>query len=285
MTDTLRRSSRIRFTGQLNWNPRKRRRSREQDEVYPLGITGINSRFEAELNTTADDPWRAFLLYPPEFNNIDAQYARRSWMEEIYFLEGDSGGDGKLELRREIVRDRSIAGGEKTTLDLILLRLRLNLAPGLRAQAIPLWKHNLRRGLIFSEKRSDVTGSGGELGLTFRQPNDIFEYGLAYGYEQRRDKVTNIGIIERKITPRFTWNIGLNGAARVEGSWRKLTSDVKSPGYDLAQSWYVGDNYTLDISIDYNLGANVTATAYFHGLWRGDNRPVNSGLIEFTAKL
>jgi len=286
LTDTLRRINRVHFTGQLNWSPRKRRRQQEQSEIYPLGITGLNSRFEADLRTTSVDPWRAFLLYPPEFTIGEAVYARRSWQEEIYFLEGHRGGDGKLSLQREVTRDRMTAGGEASTMDRITFRLRLKHDSGVRIQATPAWQHNLRSGIVFSETRSDVTSLGGDLGLTLRRPEDPVEYGLSYGYEQRSDRVSDIAVREQRLAPRLTWYIGHNGTARFEGGWRRLSSGTSlTPGYDLTQSWVIGDNWSLDIGLDYSLSADIVATASFRGLWRGDDRPNNSGLIEFTARL
>jgi len=282
-TDTLRRVSRVYFAGQLNWSPRRRRN--DQKEVYPLGITGVNSRFEANLSTTSTDPWRAFLLYPPEFAGREAVYARRSWLEDIYFLEGNPGGDGRLSLQREINRDRKTGGGETTTLDRVSFRVRLKPGGGFRLQLAPSWQRNRRDGITLGEARSDVTGTGGDLKLTFRRPDDNVEYGLTYGFERRADRISDVTVKEQRASPRLTWYIGSDGAARIEGGWRRLASTSSFPGYDLARSWVVGNNWSLDLSVDYRLGANVTATAYFRGLWRGDNRPRNTGLIEFTANL
>ncbi|MDP8241121.1 MAG: hypothetical protein P9X24_18675 [Candidatus Hatepunaea meridiana] len=285
VTDTLHQVSRVNFTGQIRWNPRKRKHQGTQPETYPLGITGLNSRFEADINTTSDDPWQAFLLYPPEFRTSEVVFARRTWLEELYFLEGDPVGDGKLSFRRSVDRDRTLSGGEEAILDRISFRLRLRSGLGLRLQITPSYQHNLRKGITTGETRSDVNGLGSDFLLTFRQPQGNIEYSMTYGFEQREDRTSEITVKEQRINPRLIWTIGHKGTARFEGGWRGLTSSAESPGYDLTQSWAVGNNWTLDVGFDYNLSTHVMATAYYRGLWRGDNRPRNSGLIEFTAKL
>lgn len=293
LTDTLHRVSRINFTGVLNWSPRRRSRDADKGEFYPLGITGVNSRFEAELKTTSDDPWRAFMLYPPEFSSSGAVYADRTWLEEILFLEGEPGGDGKLTLRRRDIRDRTMAGGESSVSDRVSLRIRLKPGYGLRLKTTPFWRRIERKGIVSGETRSDVTGMGSEFDITFIPSGSSLEYGLLYGFEQREDKsplspplLRGVGRIkEHRLSPRLTWNISHSGTMRFECGWRGLTSTDPSPGYDLTEGWVIGDNWTLDIGFDYSLGNNIVATAYFHGLWRGDRQPSNSALVEFTATL
>ncbi len=285
-TDTLRQTSRVNFIGQVTWNPGRHRRHGEHGATYPLGITRLNSRFEAELNTASNDPWRAFLLFPEEFNKLEVINSRRTWLEELFFLEGDPTGDGKLAYRREIDRDRAFAGGEITTFDRITFRLRLRPFSLIRFEATPAWQRNLRKNTTLGRTDSNVLGYGGDTEVTFRPPVSRLEYGLRYGLEQRKDRVSAISVIEQRIVPRLTWRVGLNGTARFEGGWRGLSSDnPDTVGYDLTDGWEIGNNWSLDIGFDYNLGSNVIATAYFRGLWRGDRRPRNIGLIEFTAKL
>lgn len=284
-TDTLRQTSRANFIGQVTWNPGKLHRHGEHGETYPFGITRLNSRFEAELNTASNDPWRAFLLFPEEFNKLEVINSRRTWLEELFFLEGDPTGDGKLAYRREIDRDRALAGGETTTFDRITLRLRLRPFPLIRFEATPAWQRNLRKNISLGGIKSDVTGIGGDSEVTFRPPVSRLEYSLRYGLERRKDRVSDISVREQRIIPRLTWRVGPNGTARFEGGWRGLISGGSDPDYDLTDGWEIGNNWSLDIGFDYNLGSNIIATAYFRGLWRGDRRPRNSGLIEFTAKL
>ena len=106
--------------------------------------------------------------------------------------------------------------------------------------------------------------------------------------DERKDRIWDISVREQRITPLLTWRVGMNGTIRFEGGWRGLSSDNPDSvfiGYDLTDGWEIGNNWSLDIGFDYNLGSNVVATAYFRGSWRGERRPRNSGLIEFTARL
>ncbi|NQT33787.1 hypothetical protein HQ587_01250 [bacterium] len=284
-TDLLRQTSRVNFIGQMTWNPGKLRRHGEHRETYPLGITRLTSRFEAELNTSSNDPWRAFLLFPEEFNRLEVINSRRTWLEELFFLEGNPTGDGKLAYRREIDRDRAFVGGEITTFDRVTLRFRLRPFPLIRFETTPAWQRNLRKNFSLGGIESDVTGIGGDTEVTLRPLVSRLEYGLRYGFERRKDRVSDNSVTEQRIIPRLTWRVGTNGTARFEGGWRGLTSGGSNPGYDLTDGWEIGNNWSLDIGFDYNLGSNVVATAYFRGSWDGDERPRNSGLIEFTARL
>ncbi len=285
LTDTLRRATRVDFTGQLEWRPRRRKRREDLLETYPLGITGTSGRFEAELTTTADNPWRAFLLDPVAFREPEAAFSRWNWLLDVYFLESHPSGDGKLTLRRDEERDRAQSGGEVSTTEAVSFRLRQRLGRGLRWRAQPVWEHLCRRGIQFGETRSDVTGAGGEVEMTLRPPPSPLEYGILFGYERRRDDVNDASVIERRLSPRLVWNIRKAGTARLEGEWRQLTSSVSSPRYDLTRGWVVGDNWNLTASLDYRLGKNIVATAFYRGRWRGHNRPTNSGLVEFTVRL
>lgn len=284
-TDLLKLVSRIDFTGQLNWDFRKRKRSQGEIETYPFGIRGTYFRFEMELTTTDNDPYLSFLLYPPEFSKPDVILVRRDYLAEINFLEGHSGGDGRLILRKRLSRDRYSAGGEENVFDEVSFRLRKRIENNLQFQVIPAFEHTLRRSATSQQKRADVLSAGADAGLTFHSPNSSMEYGLSYGYEHKRDRVPGQSVDERRIIPLLKWNLGSHGVARAEGTWRRLTSGSDSPGYDLTREWIIGDNWTFDIGFDYNLGSNIIATAFYRGRWRGDSRPHNSGLIEFTAKL
>ncbi|MCF7810456.1 hypothetical protein K9N50_05665 [bacterium] len=285
VTDTLQRVSRVDFSGQFNKDFRKRKGSSGDTETYPLGVSSLYFRFDANITTTENDPYRAFLLYPHEFDKHETILAKRDFLTEVNFLEGNPKGDGKLKLRRIINRNRAIAGGEKGTIDRINLLTRPRLTEALRMQLSPAYERAKRGSLVSNETLADVTGIGVETGLTLHYPLSPFEYGLTYGYDRRRDSVQDAGVDERRLAPRFTWTIGTSGRLRVEGVWRYLTATTEYPGYDLARGWVVGNNWTLDVGLDYNIGNNVTATAYFRGRWRGDYAPSNSGLIEFSAKL
>jgi hypothetical protein len=285
VTDTLQRVSRVDFSGQFNRDFRKRKINSSETETYPLGVSSVYFRFDANITTTKNDPYRAFLLYPTEFDKNETILAKRDFLTEVNFLEGNPKGDGKLSLRKIIYRNKAIAGGEKSVTDRINLLTRPRLTDALRMQLAPAYERSKRGSLVSGETLADVTGLGIETGVTLHYPLSPFEYGLTYGYDRRRDSVQDAGVDERRLSPRFTWTISTNGRARIEGVWRYLTASSEYPGYDLARGWVVGNNWTLDVGLDYNIGNNVTATAYFRGRWRGDYAPSNSGLIEFSAKL
>ena len=277
LTDTLRQVSRVNSHIQIDWKPR-----RSVGQPYPLGISRLSTRFETELTTTEDSPWRGFLLDPTAFRTDEVVSARWNWLEDICFLEGAPTGDGKLTLRRDEGRDRALSGGETYLIEAISFRLRNRVTEMVKLRTEPLWERMRRWGIVFDEARSNVVKVGGEVEITVKSAE--IEYGLEYGYTHHRDAVDGIELDQRRLTPRCVWTT-MTGAIRLEGDWRLLTATNSSAGYDLTGGWAVGDNWSVSVTADYQIRSNLTLNGLYRGVWRGTAEPSHIGMIELTASL
>ena len=285
LTDTIRRSSRVDFKGELTVRPQPHPAANDQTDVHPLGITRSTTRLETALNTVADDPVNAFLLDPRALRTPEATFARMNIVEDLFFLENAPGGDGRLTLRRDETRDRALAGGESLLDQSIAFRIRLRLNRGLRVEAEPQWRNYLRRTLQYDQTRADVTGVGANGEMVLAQPDRRLEPRLGAGWERRRDAVSSQTVTEFRVLPGMVWYLAGAGTARLDMEWRNLRASAPSVGYDLDQGWEAGNNWTLSGSLDYRLGAAVTATVSYRSVWRGRRLPEHTGLVEFTARL
>ena len=283
LTDTLRQSSDVNLTAGFELRPRRRNVAGDR-ETFPLGISRSNSRVEADLTTVARDPWRAFILAPNEFGRRETVVSRVLLQEELYFLEGATTGDGRLTLRHQIARNQTTASGESQSNDLVSLRIRQRLSSSWWMMMEPAWERQTRKELIRHETRADVVSIGGSVEIGAKPPPGRIEYALPFGFEQRRDRIETASLNEVRITPRLTANIQRAGTLRMEGEWRRLSSNRSHPGYDLTGAWSLGDNWRISAGVDYRIGKSFTAGASFDSVWRGSAKPYKTLLMELTAK-
>ena len=285
LTDTLGKVSRVDLVTRLSWNVRHGRKTAKSPQHAVLGLTGVNSRIEARLTTSAINSLRAYLLVPSAIRADDALFSKLSWVQDFDFLQGSRSGDGRLSLRWDENRDGSLAGGEGYQSLTTTFRIRRRFGEGFSARLEPKWQNSRRKGLVIDEVRSDVTETGGDCEMTLKQTGSPLEFGIGFGYYQRRNDVSNISLIERRWQPRIVWTVGVNGAARFNAEWRRINAGSPYPGYDLDQGYSVGNSYKVSISFDYRLRSNLTVTTYYRGRWRGNRAPSHDGLVNFTATL
>ena len=284
VTDTLGRVSRAEINGRVEWKT-KRNQSGKKLPKFPLGVSGSSLRFAANIATSESDPWRAFYFDPLTFRSDFLIYSERRINHDLNFLEGHPSGDGRLSLRWNQIQDQATSGGERNNVTSASFRLRRWLIQDLRLIFESHWERNLRQGLTFNDLRSEVLSGGGEASLEFGSGRFRIDSDLNFGYEERHDPTRDISVIERNWKSGLTWKLGHSGSVRLDCQWLRLTSNRKSPGYDLARGWEVGDNFLITLNTDYRFKENLNFTAQYRGRWRGSRTPRHEGLIEMTVTL
>ena len=282
-TDTVRFTTRVDFSGRLDWRatPSKDTTSSR----YPFGISGTTTNFEAAVTTYDPDPLRAFLLERSAFRTAGVANSRWNWRQDINFLEGERAGDGRLTLQRNETRDAGLSGGEAELVESAALRVRLGLTPRSNFYVEPQMQRDQRWGIREGEERSSVKSVGSDVELRIPGPLTNAETSLRGGLERRRESVYGGLVTERRLQPSVMFRIGNAGSLRVEGEWRRLDASGSHVDYDLTQGWSVGENYASSVTLDYRLGKNLTASALFRSRWQGKQAPIQSGLVEMTASL
>lgn len=284
-SDTLRNVSTVRLAGNLDWDLRTNRRNDNLRGEYPLGITGISSRFVTELTTVDRDDWRVLVLHPVVYRRSEVQNSESSLRQDFEFLEGNPGGDGRITLRWSEDRDRTTAGGEGYNTKSVETAIRKYLTGSVFLQIKPSWTREKRWGLTQGESRGDVIEAGSYAELVSTTYDERLEGSLGFNYRERHNRVGGGTVIERIWSPGVNYNLAMKGIMRVEGEWRHLSSSISSPGFDLDGGFPVGDSYKLMVSLDYGLGNNLLLSAYYRGRWRGLRKPNHDGLLELTATL
>lgn len=286
ITDTLHSVTSVNSNIQLNWEPGRIKKLSGDESPLPLGISRSTTYFEAVLTTTTAERWRAIVLYPAAFRENDVISAAWNWQEHLYFLEGNRAGDGKLSLRRDEGRDRAVAGGESYLIENISFRSRHRLTQRLKLQVEPSVDRRRRWGIVHRESRADVISTGGETEVILNTESHRLEYGLGFSYEKRSDRITSGKAFDRAVKPRIEWHISRSTAVvRIDAEWRHLNSSTPSAGYDLTRSFALGDNWTANATIDYQLKTNFSLRAFYRGRWRGSKPPSHIGQIELTVTL
>lgn len=282
-TDTLSRTSSVRFNAQVEWKPLKDANGKQPQ---PFGISRSVSRIEADISTGETDSWQTFLLHPQAYMSTKMLTGKRNLIEELYFLENNPSGNGRLLLGWNESRDRFSAGGETNTGEEIALRIRQRPISVIWLTVEPAWNHRYRRSIIGNELRADVIGIGIDCETRVRlSESDRFEYISGYKYERRKDNVSIVSVDERQLRPAITWYLNGKGSLHLETEWRRLTASSGNAGYDLTGIWSLGDNYTINSGMDYRLGQNLSASFYLRSRWRGERKPSHAASIEFTANL
>jgi len=280
-TDSIRFATRVKFSGRFDW-----RATNRGDTLPPaFGISGTNTYFDASATTYDTDPTRIFLLDRSAFRSPGISSMRWNWRQDVNFLEGNPGGDGRLSLKRDESRDAGMAGGEELLTEAASLRIRTAITRSSSLTVEPRTDRSARRTISTGTLLSSVRAVGGEAELSLPGPLHNSEATLKGGLERRREAVTGGTIVERRIEPALRLPIGTGGSVRIEGEWRQLTGSGKISGYDLTRGWSVGNNWTASGSLDYRLGKNLTASALLRSRWQGRHAPLVSGLAEMTATL
>ncbi len=283
-SDDTRFASNVEFNGRLEWRS-KAKQGENQRKVYPFGISGTNTFFDAAVSTTEPDPLKAFLLYRPAFRSSFVDRSRWNWRQEIEFLDGAYRGDGRLTLRRDELHDAGISGGEESLTEALNLRVRYRTSTLVSLQVMPLIERQRRFGLTPYRLRADVSSSGGDIEATISSELRRWETNLKAGRETRHESVADVSVTETRFQPFVLRRFGDQGSGRLEFEWRLLEQSSTKANYDLLRGWYAGDNYSAGFSVDYRLGSNLTATASLRSRWRPSRAPLHSGLVEMTATL
>jgi len=284
-TDTLGRVSRAEINGRIQWNAKQKQTKNEELTKYPLGISGSTLRLTLNLVTTETDPYKAFYFDPVSFKSDLMIYSQRRIIHDLDFLKNNPVGDGRLSMRWNEIQDQAISGGEWNNTISASFRARRRLHKTLRLKIEPRWERSLRQGLDFDDIRSEVIIGRGELALESRSPNSRIESELSYGYEERKDPNQDISVIERDWKSGITWKLSQSGSVRADIQWLNLTSNRKSPGYDLDRGWEIGNNFLTSVYTDYRLRDNLRLTANYRGRWRGQRAPRHEGMVEMTVTL
>jgi len=279
-TDTIRFATRVQFSGKLDW----RSTARGDSVPPPFGLSGTNTYFDAAATTYDADPTEVFLLTRSAFRSTGISSMRWNWRQDVNFLEGNAGGDGRLSLRRDESRDAGLAGGEENLTESASLRIRIGLTRRSTLTVEPMTDRTARRTISNEALRASVRSTGGDAEIAFPAPGNS-EASLRGGLERRREAVTGGSVTERRIAPSLRLPLRAEGSVRLEGEWRQLTGSGKVTGYDLTRGWSIGDNWTASASLDYRIGKNLTASALLRSRWQERRAPLVSGLAEMTATL
>ncbi|MBT7618337.1 MAG: hypothetical protein HN590_13725 [Calditrichaeota bacterium] len=284
-TDTLGRVSRAEINGRIQWTSKRKQSSNKNPAKFPLGISGGTFRLSASIATSESDPIKAFYFDPSSFTSDMLIFSERRIIHDLNFLEGNPKGDGRLNMRWNEIQDKANSGGERSNSASASFRIRRWLKKDLRLKIKPSWERNIRQGLTFDETRSDVQIGRGEFALEFNATKFRIESDLNFGYEERHDPTKDIVVIERDWKTGLIWKLYHSGSVRFDGQWLNLTSNRKSPGYDLDLGWEIGNNFVVSLNTDYNLNNNMKLTALYRGRWRGNRAPRHEGMIEMTVTL
>jgi hypothetical protein len=282
-TDTLQSASEVTFNGEVRW--RTVEDSGLGASQYPLGVLSLVTRFSASGVTTRDDPTDMFLLLRSGFREDRIRRSKWDWRQEVNFLEGSRTGDGRLTLRREESRDAGFSGGEETLVEGLELLGRFRPVRNLLVVAQPMIEQSRRFALGTGLLRASVIREGGEIESIIETNSQRVEWTLKGGAESRRDRVSEINLIEKRLSTGYLYRLEPDGSLRISGDWRNLHADNPGAGYDLLRGWSTGDNWSAQTSLDYRLGKNLTASANLQSRWRAGRSPVRSGSVEVTVTL
>lgn len=276
-------SSTVDFTCSFFW-----RREKTTDDsgkaVYPLGISGGSTRFDASAVTAEIDPFQTFFLLRSAFLSQNVSSFRWDWRQDIDFLDSESPGDGRLSLERRESRDGGLSNGEERLTESASFRLRLRILPMTSLNVTPFLSRARCWEASRSTPRSDVGGRGGEIQLLRSGVSRRWESSVTVGLESRLDRMSGISVTESRIRPLFIKRFGDSGSGRIEAEWRRLNTSPRA-GYDLLKGWLAGDNYSTGFNLDRKMGKNISLTVSMKSRWRASRAPLHSGVVELTAVL
>lgn len=252
--------------------------------LQPLGITRAILQFDGAVSTFASDPVRAFYLDRATLQRPEAARSRWNWKGELFFLEGDPAGDGKLTLRRNELSNRAVGGGESELLHSVGLMVRMQTRQNAEVTLEPFWMRDTRMRLTDGTAKSSVTSVGGDATLRFDLTLGNSVVSLKAGYDQRIERVRDLTITERRLLPTWMVRFGSEGSLQLNGEWRNLKGSSIA-GYDLTRSWYLGNNFAAGAALQYILAKNLSAYAIYRSIWRGGRAPIISGSAQVTATL
>jgi hypothetical protein len=246
-----------------------------------MKLISTDTYFEVDEESSADDPWKLYVLYLPEFRGDSTRIGSQTARQDVFYRRGDH----DFSLRFRIVDTRNlnrqlISADEQFIRDEYSLNVWKSLSPEISFQSMLSYAKQKRWLSSIPYRDVNFIKSDNQMIQQILRP---LELRFGFGLESAYDRVDNLRSISVNLNPQLEYSFTGKGRITLFGNWTGVFSDDDSLPYEMTAGNGVGSNYGWGASAGYRLSNNLNLTANYTGESKINRPVIHTGRMELRA--